>query len=195
MIEKFHYLEERVLLKRKRGHSNPLENLTFRKITIHIVYIILQSVCKPSVIVSTNVGRESCISIANICTQEIALLLPNILYTLHYVIVVCSWPFNIKDKLCGIFLSTFFYYIAQKFYSIRNNKCSHTISTLYIFKHLNITSSSQIIKIYTIKMKSHALIRQQFVLVIFQNLLIIYDFHSLSQREKSTALSSCEKKK
>ena len=73
------------------------------------IYIILQSVCKPSVIVSTNVGRESCISIANICTQEIALLLPNILYTLHYVIVVCSWPFNIKDKLCGIFLSTFFY--------------------------------------------------------------------------------------
>ena len=44
-------------------------------------------------------------------------------------------------------------------------------------------------------MKSHALIRQQFVLVIFQNLLIIYDFHSLSQREKSTALSSCDKKK
>ena len=46
---------------------------------------------------------------------------------------------------------------------------------------------------YTIKMRSHALIRQQFVLVIFQNLLVIYDF--LSQRKKSTALSSCEKKK
>ena len=97
--------------KEKRGGVIliPLKNLTFRNITIHILYIILQSVCKPSVIVSTNLGRESCISIANICTQEIALLLPNILYTLHYVIVVCSWPFNIKDKLCGIFLSTFFY--------------------------------------------------------------------------------------
>ena len=68
---------------------------------------------------------------------------------------------------------------------LRNNKCSYTISTLYIFKHLNITSSSQIIKIYTIKMKSHALIRQQFVLVIFQNLLIIYDFSTPSLKGKS----------
>ena len=92
MIEKFHYLEERVLLKRKKegGHSNPLEKFDFKKYNNMYIYIILQSVCKPSVIVSTNVGRESCISIANICTQEIALLLPNILYTLHYVIVVCS---------------------------------------------------------------------------------------------------------
>ena len=59
--------------------------------------------------------------------------------------------------------------------------------------NLKLQVQAKSLKYSTIKMKSHALIRQQFVLVIFQNLLVIYDF--LSQRKKSTALSSCEKKK
>ena len=69
-----------------------------------------------------------------------------------------------------------------------------TLSTLYIFKHLNITSSSQIIKIYY--QKEISCVDQATIcscnISKFTNYL--WFFHSLSQREKSTALSSCEKK-